>query len=881
MPGVTLTGLYSSTYTLTNPAAQNPLTLASGGRIDAGTATGLLGEAGAAWTIDIQGSITTTGSTAAGVNLQAGGSIANETGALISGALDGIYATGAATGVTNTGSIAGATAAGIELEAGGAVDNQLGGIITGVSVGVDISFGGTVTNLGTIGVAGGNTAGGVVLRNGGTVDNAATGSIAATGFGIYLIGTSGAVTNDGSIAGNGESGVGFSIVSGATLTNHATGRITGHYSGAFVTGGPGTVVNDGYIGSPTGNGLNLGGGGVVGIGSTGTISGYATGVVLGDIGTITNAGQITGTSNDGVRMGAGGGVTNTGGIAGYAGVYASIAAVSVTNQGSITGLGGFGVRLRAGGSIDNQASGMIATGNVGVSIQYGAGTVANAGTIAAGNPLADAVQLAAGYANLVKIDPGASFGGIVDGGDALGGAASSTLELAAGGAGTLSGIGTRYIDFTDIAFDPGAQWSIAGSPAGLGGAIGGFAPGDTIELTGLAATGHGFAGTTLTLATSGGPVTLDLTGGISAGAIRVANVAGGVDITLAAPCFAAGTRILTERGPVAVEMLRAGDVAITATADGVGRSEIVWLGHRRVECRRHPAPHDVQPVRIAPGAFGPGQPHRELLLSPDHAVFFADALIPVRYLVNGASIAQLDVERVQYWHVELQAHGVLLAEGLPCESYLDTGNRSAFANGGGAAMAQPDFALRVWEAQACAPLLADGPALTEARRTLLARAAALGHAATEDADLFLLADGQRIAPAMTGSVCRFTLPPGVTDVRLQSRHTVPAWMDPASHDRRRLGIAIGSLSLDGQPVALDDPRFGSGWHAPEPHWRWSDGDAGLTVSGAAVLEVAVAMSGRYWETRPADQAPSIHGVRGRPAPAGASASGRQPPRLTS
>jgi hypothetical protein len=57
-------------------------------------------------------------------------------------------------------------------------------------------------------------------------------------------------------------------------------------------------------------------------------------------------------------------------------------------------------------------------------------------------------------------------------------------------------------------------------------------------------------------------------------------------------------------------------------------------------------------------------------------------LIPIRYLVNGASVVQELFGTVTYWHVEVHRHEVLLAEGLPAESYLDTGNRSAFANGG-------------------------------------------------------------------------------------------------------------------------------------------------------------------------------------------------------
>jgi hypothetical protein len=155
-----------------------------------------------------------------------------------------------------------------------------------------------------------------------------------------------------------------------------------------------------------------------------------------------------------------------------------------------------------------------------------------------------------------------------------------------------------------------------------------------------------------------------------------------------AACFAAGTRIATPEGDMPVEQLRPGTEV--RLADG-GFAAVVWLGRRRVDCLRHPRPRDVWPVRVRAGAFGPATPTRDLLLSPDHAVFCNGMLIPVRHLLNGRTVAQERVDAVTYWHVELARHDVLLAEGMPCESYLDTGNRAAFANGGGALQLHPDF----------------------------------------------------------------------------------------------------------------------------------------------------------------------------------------------
>jgi hypothetical protein len=64
----------------------------------------------------------------------------------------------------------------------------------------------------------------------------------------------------------------------------------------------------------------------------------------------------------------------------------------------------------------------------------------------------------------------------------------------------------------------------------------------------------------------------------------------------------------------------------------------------------------------------------------------------------------------------------VLAERLPVESFLDTGNRVAFANRGTLVAAFPDFELRVWEAEACAPLVVTGAPVDHLRGVLSRRA---------------------------------------------------------------------------------------------------------------------------------------------------------------
>jgi hypothetical protein len=177
--------------------------------------------------------------------------------------------------------------------------------------------------------------------------------------------------------------------------------------------------------------------------------------------------------------------------------------------------------------------------------------------------------------------------------------------------------------------------------------------------------------------------------------------------TITVPCFATGTHIATPGGAVAVEDLRAGMSVLNAAGAAMA---IQWIGSRRTDCSRHPRPAEVRPVRIHKNSFGAGKPRCDLILSPDHSVYLDGVLIPVRHLVDGVSVSQEATTEITYWHVELTRHDIILAEGLACESYLDTGNRRAFS-GGGVVDLHPDFAHYVWEAEGCAPLVVCGPKL--------------------------------------------------------------------------------------------------------------------------------------------------------------------------
>ncbi|MGE7153126.1 Hint domain-containing protein [Methylorubrum rhodesianum] len=186
-------------------------------------------------------------------------------------------------------------------------------------------------------------------------------------------------------------------------------------------------------------------------------------------------------------------------------------------------------------------------------------------------------------------------------------------------------------------------------------------------------------------------------------------------------CFTTGTLIRTACGEVAVEDLVVGDLAVTPS--GAIRP-ITWIGRRNVDGQGHALSHDQQPIRIRAGAFGRGLPARDLSLSPGHPVLVgADAdgeggvLVPVMCLINGTTITREPRASVTYWHVELDAHDILLAEGLAAESYIDGGDRAFFVEGSDHALHNPDFVPAGWSAR-CRPVAVDGP-VVEAERLRL------------------------------------------------------------------------------------------------------------------------------------------------------------------
>jgi Hint domain len=143
-------------------------------------------------------------------------------------------------------------------------------------------------------------------------------------------------------------------------------------------------------------------------------------------------------------------------------------------------------------------------------------------------------------------------------------------------------------------------------------------------------------------------------------------------------CFYPGTSIATPTGERPVETLAIGDLVLTRE----GRTMPVrWMGRQTVSTVFADKLR-VLPIRITAGALGPNMPVRDLLVSPDHALLVDGILVQAGALVNGSTIRREHAvpERFTYWHVELADHSLILAEGVPAETFVDNVDRLAFDN---------------------------------------------------------------------------------------------------------------------------------------------------------------------------------------------------------
>jgi Hint domain len=162
---------------------------------------------------------------------------------------------------------------------------------------------------------------------------------------------------------------------------------------------------------------------------------------------------------------------------------------------------------------------------------------------------------------------------------------------------------------------------------------------------------------------------------------RGAHVSGNRSGQRGVSCLLRGTSVSTPVGERAVEDLRIEDQLLTLS----GPMPIKWVGYSKyTKDEGRPWQASVMPIRVERAAIGDRAPHRDLYLSPEHCVFFNEALIPVRYLVNGTTITPATpagMTEIEYYHIEFETHEVVYAEGALVESFREeTWERENFAN---------------------------------------------------------------------------------------------------------------------------------------------------------------------------------------------------------
>jgi hypothetical protein len=617
---------------------------------------------------------------------------------------------GGADGIVNAGTVTG----GWDIETNQAVDGGTGdGIVNDGTVtgGWDVETNQALDG-GTDGIANtGTVTGGWDVETNQAVDGGTDG-----------IANTGVVTGGWDVTVN-------QYVGDDTSGTSASGSVTGGKIGILDKNGGGMVTNAGSITGTSEAGIVMSNGGIVDNAAGGSILGGIDGIDIGNGGTIDNAGTITGTTGDAIDFS---GTTGHNTLVVHAGAIFS-GLVTAASGGSNT----LELAQQSGVTTAGTLSGLGTqfTGFTDITVDAGATwDLAGVNALQSGATLTDLGILTAEGAftndGLIITDPSTlTFAGAVTG--------SGTIAV---GAGSDVIFGGGVSNTETVAFSGGTGTLTLGDIAGFQAPISGFIAGDAVaasDLIGAAASFSGSGDVSTLSFTSGATVlgSLSFTGAYTAQNLLFDSTTGTVS-TAVAPCFAEGTRILTIRGYVAVEALRIGDRLLTL--DRADRP-VTWLGHRSIDCRRHPSPDKVSPVQIEANAFGPALPKRDVFLSPDHAVFMEGVLIPIKHLINGTTIRQMPVGEITYFHVELPEHAVVLAEGLPTESYLDTGDRHSFA-GDKVSTLHPawgserrDITL-LMDALGYAPLRVTGPEVARVRALVAAQASPTSGAVTVAAD---------------------------------------------------------------------------------------------------------------------------------------------------
>ncbi|MCE8544538.1 Hint domain-containing protein [Ruegeria pomeroyi] len=135
-------------------------------------------------------------------------------------------------------------------------------------------------------------------------------------------------------------------------------------------------------------------------------------------------------------------------------------------------------------------------------------------------------------------------------------------------------------------------------------------------------------------------------------------------------CFAAGTLIEIESGPIPIEALRPGDLVRTVDS---GFQPLLQLAKATVR-----GDGALAPVLFKAGVLGN---YRDLYVSQQHRMLItgwraelacgdSEVFVPARLLVNDSTIRIVPRHKVTYYHLLLARHEIVFSEGMPTESFF-------------------------------------------------------------------------------------------------------------------------------------------------------------------------------------------------------------------
>ena len=135
-------------------------------------------------------------------------------------------------------------------------------------------------------------------------------------------------------------------------------------------------------------------------------------------------------------------------------------------------------------------------------------------------------------------------------------------------------------------------------------------------------------------------------------------------------CFLKGTKIETAEGERKIEELKIGDLLLTMFG---GLRPVQWIGRYSFKKSYPSKPwmKDALPVHIARSALAPEVPKADLYVTGSHSLLIDGVLAPAETLINGVTItryAAREYDELEYFHIKLETHDVIYAEGAPAET---------------------------------------------------------------------------------------------------------------------------------------------------------------------------------------------------------------------